>query len=356
MTREKLACGGNLATSALRDCTTLVEGSAARRPPDDGGSVIIRYLLRLPQPMRDPLAAVIVRFNPPPGFDQRVAHTAAQCDFTVVVDNGSSHAWSPDPAHLPASESLHQLHNAGNLGIATALNQGIRYAARRGARSVFLLDHDSTPLPGCVGRLQRTLRQHDDMPVAAAVPRIRYGHPDIRCRWPATSGSGHSVRFRFVYGARVTQPVPVDLAISSGMLLDVEHWQRLGGFDENLFIDLVDTDYCLRARRQGLRILAEPRAIVQHSLGDVEKRTLFGRMVAYPTHHNALRHYYISRNRIALIRRHAQRFPSWFVYETLGAAKLITKVVAFEQDRRDKVAATLVGTWHGLRRRSGPRA
>lgn len=306
--------------------------------------------------MRDPLAAVIVRFNPPPGFDQRVAHTAAQCDFTVVVDNGSSHAWSPDPAHLPASESLHQLHNAGNLGIATALNQGIRYAARRGARSVFLLDHDSTPLPGCVGRLQRTLRQHDDKPVAAAVPRIRYGHPDIRCRWPATSGSGHSVRFRFVYGARVTQPVPVDLAISSGMLLDVEHWQRLGGFDENLFIDLVDTDYCLRARRQGLRILAEPRAIVQHSLGDVEKRTLFGRMVAYPTHHNALRHYYISRNRIALIRRHAQRFPSWFVYETLGAAKLITKVVAFEQDRRDKVAATLVGTWHGLRRRSGPRA
>lgn len=306
--------------------------------------------------MRDTLAAVIVRYNPPPGFDERVASAAAQADLTVVVDNGSSSRWSPDPYRFPEGAALHHLRNAENLGIATALNQGIRLAAQQGAASAFLLDHDSVPLSGCARQLQRTLRADDQGTVAAVVPHILYGHPDIQCRWPATQGQGHRLFFRFVYGAASEKPQPVDLAISSGMLLDIAHWQALGGFDDGLFIDLVDTDYCLRARRQGLRILAEPRAIVQHSLGDVEKRTLFGRMVAYPTHHNALRHYYISRNRIALIRRHAQRFPSWFVYETLGAAKLITKVVAFEQDRRDKVAATLVGTWHGLRRRSGPRA
>ncbi|WP_420427103.1 glycosyltransferase family 2 protein [Algiphilus sp.] len=305
--------------------------------------------------MRDTLAAVIVRYNPPPGFDDRVASAAAQADLTVVVDNGSSSRWSPDPSRFPEGATLYQVHNAENLGIATALNQGIRLAAQQGAASAFLLDHDSVPLAGCVRQLQRTLRADDQDSIAAVVPHILYGHPDIQCRWPATRGKGRRLFFRFVYAAGAESPQSVDLAISSGMLLDIAHWQALGGFDDGLFIDLVDTDYCLRARRQGLRVLAEPRARIQHSLGEVQKRRLFGRLAAYPTHHSALRHYYISRNRMTLLRRHALRFPSWAVYETLGAAKLITKVVAFESHRREKIAATLTGSWDGLRGRRGPR-
>lgn len=305
--------------------------------------------------MSDLVATVIVRFNPPPGFDARVAMAAAQSDMTIVVDNGSTRPWTPDPQVLAARHDVHYLRNEENLGIATALNQGIRYAALHGAGSAFLLDHDSDPLAGCVQRLLQTLHTNTRHPVAAVVPHILYGHPDIQCRWPSTAGSGRRLRFRFVYAERMQGTKPVDLAISSGMLVSIAHWQRLGGFDENLFIDLVDTDYCLRARRNGLLVLAEPRAWLQHTLGDVQKRAFFGRFAAFPTHHSTIRHYYISRNRMALYRRHGLRFPSWAAYETLGALKLIMKVVAFEDGRRQKLAATVRGTLDGMRGRRGPR-
>lgn len=304
--------------------------------------------------MSELVATVIVRFNPPPGFDRRVAMAAAQSDMTIVVDNGSAQAWTPDPAILAARHHLHHLRNEENLGIATALNQGIRYAARHGAHGAFLLDHDSEALAGCVQRLLDTWRAEKRQPIAAVVPHILYGHPDIQCRWPSTAGSGRRLRFRFVYAERMQGAEPVDLAISSGMLVSIAHWQRLGGFDENLFIDLVDTDYCLRARRHGFLVLAEPRAQVQHTLGDVQKRAFLGRFAAFPTHHSTIRHYYISRNRMALYRRHARRFPSWAAYETLGALKLIVKVLAFETGRRLKLAATLKGTRDGLLGRRGP--
>jgi len=306
--------------------------------------------------MSDLVATVIVRFNPPEGFDARVAQAASQSDMTVVVDNGSAEPWEPNAA-IPASQNrLHYLRNAQNMGIATALNQGIRHAAMLGADAAFLLDHDSAPLPGCIDRLRQTLRDEGSAKTAAVVPHIRYGHPDILCRWPATAGNGRRARFRFVYGARIEHPERIDLAISSGMLIGIRHWQTLGGFDENLFIDLVDTDYCLRARSNGYTVLAEPRAHIQHSLGEVQKRRFLGVFSAYPTHHSAIRHYYISRNRIALMRRHALRFPSWAAYESLGAIKLCLKMLAFETKRGNKLAATLAGTWDGLRGRRGARA
>jgi GT2 family glycosyltransferase len=38
----------------------------------------------------------------------------------------------------------------------------------------------------------------------------------------------------------------------------------LGGFDESLGLDLNDIDYCMRARRRGLRVVYEPRAELVH--------------------------------------------------------------------------------------------
>lgn len=291
-----------------------------------------------------PVIAVVVTHNPPAGLSTRLQATLQQVERVIVCDNGSRQApaLTALPPSLQARTELIAL--GSNRGIATALNAGIARACAQGARHVLLLDHDSLPASGMVEALLNTPGSLSTC--AIRVPAIRYGHPEIRCRWPQARNRW---RFRFVYADLMSTPQPVDLAIGSGMLLDASVWQRHGGFDEELFIDLVDTDYCLYLRSLGYTVVAMPQAELKHSLGEVEQRKLLG-VKTYPTHHSALRHYYINRNRIVLSRRYGGRYPAWLAYEWLGAAKLAIKALCFEPQRLHKLAQMLRGTLHGLAR------
>ncbi len=296
-----------------------------------------------------PIVAVVVTYNPPPGLAQRLANVLQQVDTVVVCDNGSTQALALDTLSATQRQRIELITLGRNRGIACALNRGIARASALGASQALLLDHDSQPGAGMVSALQQAL--HVQANAAISVPAIRYAHPQIRCRWPQTRSRW---RFRFVYADQMRDVQRVDLAIGSGMLLNVAVWQRLGGFDETLFIDLVDTEFCLYLRRCGYAVVATAQAELQHTLGDVEQRRLLG-IKTYPTHHSALRHYYINRNRIVLSRRYGRRYPSWLAYEWLGAAKLAIKALCFEPQRLRKLAHMLRGNLHGLKR-SGMRA
>jgi rhamnosyltransferase len=292
--------------------------------------------------------AVIVTYNPPPGLSDRLRASLRQVATAVIVDNGSSTALDLDGLDADDRARVHVLPQGRNIGLAAALNVGIEHAAQLGAEWALLLDHDSRPEPDMIRRMQQAIQSRGPQhPMIAAVPRIAYAHPDIRCRWPA-SKRGQRCWFHFVYAARMKAPLPVDLAIGSGMLVNVDAWRQAGRFDDALFIDLVDTEFCLRARACGYDVIAVPDAVLSHALGDVSKRTLLGRPV-FPTNHSAFRHYYLSRNRIVLTRRFGLRFPNWLFYETMSALKLTIKVALYEPQRAEKLANMWRGTIDGMR-------
>lgn len=294
--------------------------------------------------------AVVVTFDPPAGLAARLAPLAPRVRRIVVVDNGPCTAREALRAELATLPAVQLIGNDRNLGIAAALNLGIAALRAEGVDFALLLDHDSEPSAALVPALLEVAQAHPR--AAIVVPAIDYDLPDIRCRWPVTA-PGARWRFRLLRADALAAPAPVDLAISSGMLLRLSADAQLGGFREDLFIDLVDTEYCLRARAAGFEVIAEPHARLRHSLGRVARRRLLGVKV-YPTHHGALRHYYLARNRVLLWRSHGRRFPSWAVYETLSAVKLLVKAVVFEPGRLEKLAATWRGTLDGWRGRSGP--
>ena len=291
-----------------------------------------------------PIVAVVVTYNPPPGLAQRLARILQQVDSIVLCDNGSGQPLALGGLSAAQLQRIEHISLGSNLGIACALNRGIARASALGASQVLLLDHDSQPGPAMVAALQAALSSQAN--AAISVPAIRYAHPQIRCRWPQAHGRW---RFRFVYADQIRDAVPVDLAIGSGMLLNIAVWQRLGGFDETLFIDLVDTEYCLYLRRCGYIVVATSQAELHHTLGEVEQRKLLG-IKTYPTHHSALRHYYINRNRMVLSRRYGRVYPGWLAYEWLGAAKLAIKALCFEPGRAHKLVQMLRGSLHGLAR------
>lgn len=284
--------------------------------------------------------AIVVCYKPPPGLSERLQKIAAQVDHLIVWDNGSDVAPAGSGEN---SSSISWILHPENIGIAAAQNRALAAAQERGATHAILFDHDSSPAPDMVARLRQQMPLNADNRVAICAPRIRYALEEIACRWPQPLCYG----FRLRYARDMKQAEPVYLAIASGMLIDLMIWQRLGGFDERLFIDLVDTEYCLHARKHGYTVMACPDAELQHALGEVQGRQLAG-IRMYPTHHSSWRHYMINRNRWILTRRYALKYPGWLAYEWLGACKLAIKALLFEPERWNKLGAMIKGNLAGL--------
>jgi len=87
--------------------------------------------------------------------------------------------------------------------------------------------------------------------------------------------------------------------VTSGSLLDLNVFKEIGEFDENLFIDYVDTDYCIRLRKSGYKLIQFARPIMMHSLG-ITKDTL-----GYSFYeHSPIRNYYIFRNKLYILTKY----------------------------------------------------
>lgn len=249
------------------------------------------------------VAAVLVTFQP----QQTVLQDAIdalqpQVGQLYVVDNTATPGANPWlPALLERSATPAQLLKpTENLGLGAAHNLGIRAARAQGARWVLLLDQDSRLAPDAVTRLRaaaQTLQQQGQR-LAAVGPQYR-----------AENGKDWSgfVRFGWLHlhhrQARADRPViSADFLISSGSLIPMATLDDIGLMDEDLFIDHVDTEWCLRAAARGYRLFGIHGARMTHDLGEQRLRVWLGRWRNLPLH-QPFRYYYIFRNNAWLLQR-----------------------------------------------------
>jgi rhamnosyltransferase len=225
----------------------------------------------------------------------------------VIVDNGSQ----PPAAELVEREpALRAARAAGRLevialpdnrGVAQGLNVGVARARERGAQFVLLLDDDSVPDAGMVATLlagfDRGRTESGKAPVAAVGPRVSdvrdpRDYPFIRLGWI------HNRHLRC--GDSSDGVVACDFLISSGSLIALESLAAIGEFDETLFIDSVDLEWCCRARARGFALYGVCGARLDHRLGDHRRRIMKGvELVVHPPE----RLYYMTRNRLLLYAR-----------------------------------------------------
>jgi rhamnosyltransferase len=117
---------------------------------------------------------------------------------------------------------------------------------------------------------------------------------------------------------------------------------------EELFIDYVDTEWGLRAWREGYRLFGVCNATMRHGLGDRPYR-FFGRYVPI---HSPLRHYYLFRNTVWLYR---QGWIPWN-WKIATARSAIFKLLFFAivpKDRLSQLRMMFRGLWDGWCGRMG---
>lgn len=297
-------------------------------------------------------AALVVTYFPDAEFPERLERLLEQVSRLVVVDNGSAEAALGWAAGLAGRDGVTVLRNGANLGIAAALNQGLNLLAGEGYGWVVTLDQDSTVAPGCIASLLGTVAKDAD-PASIAL---------VGCnRRDAGAGSGEHRWVRPKRGLPFFErvacdrigPAGVTLVITSGTLTSLAAFRRLGPFRADFFIDFVDSEYCLRARKSGYRILVSPEARILHRIGSKRQADLLG-VTLSPMHHGALRKYYIFRNAVAVIRGYGGAFPHWLIYQLLALCEVVVGILFFERDKRSKMKACLAGIWDGLLGRMGP--
>lgn len=286
--------------------------------------------------------AVVPAFNPDENVLERLAVLARQVERVIVVDDGSSaHA---DPVLTRIEEAgFHVVRTGSNRGIAAALNTGARLALDDGAEHVLTLDQDSEIEPGFVDACLKAFAMAAPATKLGlvCVDRIN-GAPSLP---PRESPEGLGL---------------VGEAIQSGFVISSACLNDCGLFDERLFIDCVDTEFCLRIGDRGYRIAIAKGTNLHHALGERVPLRPFGLRLthngreAHYEYHGPYRRYFITRNNVDLWLRFARHRPRWVLSamrRERGPA--ITTIVGGPR-RRLQFVATAMGFTHGLARRRGP--
>jgi len=234
--------------------------------------------------------AVIVCYHP------ELGHLRETCDS--LVDSGASVILvdNSEGSDLSSTERFADctlIVNRENLGIARAQNIGISWAVENGAEAVVFFDQDSIIGPGLLQSLLAELAPGAPAIVAPVVRDAAGGF-----EYPPARVSKYGLQSK-VYAGDIVVPYPVDIVVSSGTTATVETFQRAGLMDEELFIDYVDTEWCLRCRRRNIPIHVVPTAVMEHSVGS---RSIDLRVVRVLVH-SPLRCYYQVRNCFRLFNR-----------------------------------------------------
>jgi rhamnosyltransferase len=240
--------------------------------------------------------------------------------------------------------------NGENQGLASAQNQGVRWAAERGFTHVFMLDQDSEPDGDCVERLLQALRglAEKGVPVGTVGPRVLDNRTGREYSFKRFTFTG----IKHEYCSADSDLVPADFVIASGSLTPMQALQAVGAMDDGLFIDRIDIDWCLRAAAMGYGVYGVCSARLRHEPGERSRRVWIGRWTEAAVH-SPERTYYMIRNSILLYGK-AYAPLRWILNDVLwlSGVVMVSCVVAPARLRRLRLVAK--GIWDGLRRVQGP--
>ena len=276
------------------------------------------------------IAAIVVTYNSDEGLNKSTKSLIKQVDSIIMVDNGSNDEGKEiiNKIKNKYGEKIEVIFNEENLGIATALNKGVKYALNNDYKWILTMDQDSCAEENMVKIMLETYYAIDENE-----------RKDILSLFPTFIDRGiesldkNNEHVKYEY---------VDAEITSGNLLKAEIFEKAGFFDDSLFIDMVDTDYCMRLNELGIKMIRISGAILNHSIGNSKQvKKLFGTFNT--SNHSATRRYYMTRN----------RFYTWNKYKNLNSFTLnrdkklfkkeFVKIILGEDDKLNKVKMVLKG-------------
>lgn len=220
--------------------------------------------------------------------------------------------------------------NKNNIGIASALNQMALKSLDQGYEWLLTMDQDS-------------YFQTDHFFEAFRKSAVK----NVAIFSPATGLSSQ-------FSADKTYDTEEVLnVITSGNLLNLKIWKTIGGFEDKLFIDEVDNDYCLKAVSNGFKIISFKNIQLIHELGINKKVSFLFKKYTVITH-PPIRAYYIFRNNFYIFSKYKKLFPEFVKSRKIMLFKVLIKILLFSEFRVQNCKYIFSGISDYFRNSYGP--
>lgn len=241
------------------------------------------------------IAAGIVLFNPEDIYrtKEAIKSVLKQVNKIYIFDNstkGQIYQFPYNVIYLTEKE---------NKGIAYALNRIMEFAKKDGYEWVITMDQDSILPDNTVTLYEHYIELHKQIGIIC--PQVidsRRAYMEVKKELNAEY---------------------VDFCITSASCTNIKIWEQIGKFDEWLFIDLIDNDFCKRLVVSGYKILKLNELVLNQEFGKIipksEKVQQFWVKVSKILHNNnfakfgykkfvsPIRVYYTNRNIIYVNRK-----------------------------------------------------
>jgi len=227
------------------------------------------------------IAATVILYHPTDEVVENIKTYYDHVEKIYVFDNTESP--SPVKEKLAAFPKIEFYQDLKNEGISKRLNQGCTKAIADGFDWALTMDQDTTFSAENIQYYFNCI-DHYSKKDQVAMFGTKYGRNDEpsfpECKAKET-----------------------DALITSGSMLNLKLFSIIGDFDENLFIDSVDHEYCVRAATKGYQIIEMENIYLKHHIGQEVYRSSIKTLFLIKKKkelHSPLRCYYMYRNMLYL--------------------------------------------------------
>lgn len=266
------------------------------------------------------LSAVVILFHPDETCSNNIKTYLEHVENAYIIDN------SPQKSILSAeimqSPKVKYFSDLENKGIAARLNFALQLAASDGHDWLLTMDQDSAFDDPMLYNYKNCV---DDF---------------VDKKNVAVFGIEHEKKILI----QECQFSDVANLITSGSIVNIEIVERIGKFDEDLFIDEVDFEYCYRAKKNGFRIVKFENIFLSHRIGEQSNfRSLKNLKVTKRALHSPMRTYYMIRNHFYVQKKYGKLYPDVFQKRKKDVLTSVKNNLIYGKNRWQTLLAIIQG-------------
>lgn len=266
------------------------------------------------------LNGVVTLYHPTEQMINNILQYSSIIQNFFVIDN-TPHPNSNLLHNLIFHSNIIYISNGRNMGIAYSLNIAVEQSKKQNCEWIILLDQDSVISKDAILSLYE---------FAITFPKKTLGIVSASYKHYDKHG-----------------PEQVLETITSGSLINVNICILCGKFEEKLYIDEVDNEYCLRISSLGYQIYRLNDIFFEHHLGN---KQIVGNRILY--NYPPSRYYYLIRNALYVANIYKKIYPD-ICRVKRKRVKIWIKNVFYEKKTLLKLCFILKGYWDYIMKNMG---
>jgi rhamnosyltransferase len=235
--------------------------------------------------MKTKIAACVIVYEPQQSVELNIKSYINNVEKLYLIDNTKIKTYITQ--YFLSNPKITSIHDYKNEGIAIRLNQACALAIKDGFDFLLTMDQDSFFDASAINIYLKCIEDFDNKESVAMF----------------------GINYQYLVEKENCDYKEVSFLITSGSIINLNSFKNIGAFDENLFIDFVDTEYCFRSIQNNFKIIEFSNIYMHHNLGELyEKYSIKKFKKTIRSFHSPVRLYYMTRNLLYLSRKYKPQF------------------------------------------------